>query len=332
MRRVRLCMLVLVLTAVGGEVWAGDIDRIIVFGDSLSDTGNTFLFSEGAFPPPSPYGGLQPDGAVFEPGRFSNGPVWVEYLAESLAVPVPVARGVDPAVPGGTNYAWGGAVTGLLPAVYLPSLTPGIPQTAGLPVGQQVTQYLGDVGDGAGEGDLFVVWAGANDIVLLDEPALGESVENLRQAITTLITVGAKQILVPNLPAIETAPAVSVGIPSLFLVDGISPERKIKKRIGKFNTKLRKALVKIERKYPDVTIYQLDAFSLFETVLDNPVVFGFNSNTAVPVLNEKALFLDGYLELLNSPFDSLFWDGVHFTTNAHQLVAEEALMTLGAAN
>ena len=41
--------------------------HIVIFGDSLSDTGNYFRLSGGS--PPAPYAG----------GRFCNGPLWVEY-------------------------------------------------------------------------------------------------------------------------------------------------------------------------------------------------------------------------------------------------------------
>src|SRR5689334_555410 len=54
-------------------------DRIVIFGDSLSDTGNA--------------------------GRFTNGEVWVEQLARGLGL------GVAPARFGGFNYAVGGART-----------------------------------------------------------------------------------------------------------------------------------------------------------------------------------------------------------------------------
>ncbi len=52
-------------------------DRLVVFGDSLSDTGNA--------------------------GRFSNGPVWVEQLASRLGVALAPNR------QGGLNFAVGGA-------------------------------------------------------------------------------------------------------------------------------------------------------------------------------------------------------------------------------
>src|SRR5215212_9367238 len=50
---------------------------LVVFGDSLSDTGNA--------------------------GRFSNGPVWVEHVARRIG-----AR-LRPSAEGGTNHAVGGA-------------------------------------------------------------------------------------------------------------------------------------------------------------------------------------------------------------------------------
>lgn len=70
---------------------AGPLLSVIVFGDSISDRGNAYLFLGN--PPPVP---------LDFPGRFSNGPIWVDYLAQSLEV-----------LPGGTNYATFGARTGL---------------------------------------------------------------------------------------------------------------------------------------------------------------------------------------------------------------------------
>lgn len=64
------------LAAGPAEAGAG-FERLVVFGDSLSDTGNA--------------------------GRFSNGPVWVERLAATLGVELRASG------QGGTNYAVGGA-------------------------------------------------------------------------------------------------------------------------------------------------------------------------------------------------------------------------------
>src|SRR4051794_25936876 len=88
-----------VACALATPLQAGQFTQIVAFGDSLTDTGNLYAVTQtspsGPFPP-SPY---------YE-GRFSNGPVWVEWLALQLGVPAP-----RPFVTGGTNYAFGGAET-----------------------------------------------------------------------------------------------------------------------------------------------------------------------------------------------------------------------------
>ena len=55
---------------------------IYVFGDSLSDTGNTrAAVPLGSVETVATIAGYGPN------GRFSNGPVWHEYLADLLALP-----------------------------------------------------------------------------------------------------------------------------------------------------------------------------------------------------------------------------------------------------
>jgi cholinesterase len=61
----------------GSEAATADFQKLVVFGDSLSDSGNA--------------------------GRFSNGPVWVELLAKRLGLSLAPVRF------GGTNLAVGGA-------------------------------------------------------------------------------------------------------------------------------------------------------------------------------------------------------------------------------
>ncbi|MFB8787365.1 MAG: SGNH/GDSL hydrolase family protein [Potamolinea sp.] len=85
------------------------IEQIYTFGDSLSDVGNvynlTLALKKVGYPPP-PYVN----------GRFSNGIVWVEYLAKQLKLkPVPfttLPTGVFSS-PDGVNFAFGGSSSGL---------------------------------------------------------------------------------------------------------------------------------------------------------------------------------------------------------------------------
>jgi thermolabile hemolysin len=54
---------------------AATFSQLVVYGDSLSDLGRAATATGGAFPP---YGAATN-------GRFSNGPIWVEYLAAQLS-------------------------------------------------------------------------------------------------------------------------------------------------------------------------------------------------------------------------------------------------------
>ena len=70
--------------------------QVVVFGASLSDTGNVFAASGGKTPGPAPY---------YFGGRWSNGPLWIENVAAE------VGKTVTRSSAGGTNFAYGGAKT-----------------------------------------------------------------------------------------------------------------------------------------------------------------------------------------------------------------------------
>ncbi|MBY0432097.1 MAG: hypothetical protein K2Q10_12920, partial [Rhodospirillales bacterium] len=116
---------------------AAEFDRVIVFGDSLSDVGNLYTATAGQQPLSPPYAD----------GRFSNGPVWAEYLRPGI-------RGSTAGITatGSLDYAFGGATTGSGQAI------PGLLDQVGL---FQADKAAGRTA--LGGRDAVVVWAGAND-------------------------------------------------------------------------------------------------------------------------------------------------------------------------
>ncbi|WP_336956453.1 SGNH/GDSL hydrolase family protein [Serratia sp. KG1D] len=160
-------------------VWSNDspvqsvtINKIIVFGDSLSDTNNVFNASLWRFPNPKSW----------FLGRFSNGPTWVEYLAKQSRLPI-------------YNWAVGGAASKQTKWV-IPGLL------------EQVDSwliYMKEAKNYQPENSLFTVWIGANDLVTYNQGVDG-LIENQGKALTRLASTGAKKILVLNLPDITRAP------------------------------------------------------------------------------------------------------------------------------
>jgi hypothetical protein len=105
--------------------------KVVVFGDSLNDSGNMLQFTNGVFPAPPDYAS----------GRESNGPVWVEYLAQRLGLGDKIA-----------NYAVIGALT--KPTLEFPTGNVWSDTFTGLEgtdVTNQVLDYLGkgNIGKGA---------------------------------------------------------------------------------------------------------------------------------------------------------------------------------------
>ncbi len=257
-------------------------DGLYVFGDSLSDTGNLFADTGDLFPP-FPY---------FQ-GRFSNGPVWVEYLAPLL--------GLTPAQT--TNFAYGGATTGSNNTVVR-----GFP---GLQT--EISDFL-TAQPSADPDALYVVWAGANDYLGDGVTNPAQPVGHLLNAVTSLTTAGAENILVVNLPDLGTIPG-SLGDPIL--------SSSLSTLTIAHNLGLNLALNELGQSLgSEVNLTLFDVNSLLSTVITNPSGFGF-SNVTNSCLSEL-------VQCSVDPSQFLFWDALHPTTTGHQIIAESALAALHA--
>ena len=125
----------------------------------------------------------------------------------------------------------------------------------------------------------------------------------LRDALPSLlIGLGAKKVIVVNLPDLGSTPAVaSLGAAA---VQGGSLYS------STFNNALGSSLAPVAAANPTVNIVQVDVGSLFKVVIANPAAFGFTNTTAPCGFNGGAACA-GFV----------FGDGVHPTQAAYQLVA-----------
>ena len=251
------------------------INELNVFGDSLSDVGQVFQATGGMYPPNPTY---------FQ-GRYSNGWVWVEYLADRLHLS---SRQTN-------NFASGGATTGS----DRNSLVPGL-----LAQVQLFTKTHQQPNPNA----LYVLWAGANDYLQGVSNAT-VPVENVARAITSLADMGAKNILVANLPDLGQLPATRSSNNSVSL-SGLTQAH---------NQRLRRSLKLLSQQYPNLQIVTMDANKLYFEASANPAAFCFTNVISACLSGTRAC---------GNPDQYLFWDSIHPTTAAHRILAERAFSVL----
>lgn len=70
---------------------------------------------------------------------------------------------------------------------------------------------------------------------------------------------------------------------------------------------------------PGLNILEFDSFGLLDSVINNPADYGF-SNVTQPCFNGVAVCAN--------PDSYLFWDSVHPTTSAHQLIGDRFTTTV----
>ena len=263
------------------RVLAGPYSDIIVFGDSLSDVGNT---SAATF-------GIQP-GSNYYQGRFSNGAVYAERLADGLGLGALTRDGA-----GGDNFAYGGAETngpGGFAGIFVNSLV------------EQVDEYLDRLsGARPAAGTLFVVFIGANDL-LGGQTTVSTPANIVRTQVERLVTAGARQFLGVNLPLLGMTPRY-----------GANPNAPISQATRSYNALLNQRFNAIESANPGVTIHRLDLEDVFSDVLTNASTLGFT--------NTIGLGRDASGGSLNGAPGYVFWDDVHPTREAHALLGEAAI-------
>jgi outer membrane lipase/esterase len=237
--------------AFGSAASAQEYDRVVVFGDSLSDNGNLPVGSA----PPAPYVG----------GRFSNGPTWVEQLGFG-------PLGHPGTVTGSVDYAFGGART----------------DSQASPPGMQVqlSMYSG-FGGTYGANNLVTVWGGANDVF---QAIPGASVNpnpggvmtttgvsaanNIQGIVNSIANAGAGTILVPNLPKLSVTPQFLTS-PAAGLADAGA---------NAFNAQLLTNLKAQAALHPNTNIILMDVYAAGLVVTANPTLFGF-TNVTQPCFN-----------------------------------------------
>lgn len=310
-------------------VYAAPIDQIIVFGDSLSDTGNLYHFTQKAHAvissvpviPKSPY---------YE-GRFTNGLNWIDDLSAAYHLPV-------------DNYAYGGSWA-----------EPLFDSKMNIPFGldmQMDDYFLHHPFDTHRENHLYIIWSGSNDYAHgRDNPdyATTNAVNSIRRQIEWLADYGAKNIFVIGVPDLSLVPEVRVeGADAMQATHAIS---------AMHNRKLLAMIKEVQAQYPALNLLVYDITDDFTDIFNHPEKYNIKITSsacynggfylaAAANGGEIDAAKSVHLDLLNNPSlnvayrtslaaaagelacpnpqDYLFFDTIHPTSAVHQLIADKA--------
>ncbi|GFQ02726.1 GDSL esterase/lipase at4g18970 [Phtheirospermum japonicum] len=332
--------LTVVVAALAVVVAEPQVPCYFIFGDSLVDNGNNNNIQSLARANYLPYGIDFPDGPT---GRFSNGKTTVDVIAELLGFddyipPYSSARGEQ--ILRGVNYA---------------SAAAGIRQETGQQLGaridftgqvnnykntvSQVVQILGDEDTAADylSKCIYSVGVGSNDYLnnyfmpqyyttsrrYSPEEYADVLIQQYSEQIRALYNYGARKFALIGAGQIGCSPnALAQNSP-----DGSTCVRRINSANQMFNNKLRALVDEFNGNSQDARFTYIDAYGIFQDLIDNPSAFGFRVTNAgccgVGRNNGQITCLPFQTPCQNRD-EYLFWDAFHPTEAANVIVGQRS--------
>ena len=274
--------------------------RLVVFGDSLSDTGN---LAEITFNFPFP----------FYRNRISNGPVTADRLATSIGSNADASLHLANRI-GGYNYSVAGG---------------NIKGSDTEDLSAQMSAYLSRDNAQADPAALYLVMMGGNDLrdvrsfvsSAAAQLEMDSVLDVLSQQLQRLIDAGAQWLVVPNGPNIGRIPET---------LERESSDPGVSQRATQytqyFNQQLKQRLTSLARENR-VRITQFDLFSELESLIANASALGF-SNTEEPCFELSGFRFHSEC-VLGTRFDRfVFFDNIHPTEKTHRLIGESLIRTV----
>jgi thermolabile hemolysin len=273
------------------------IDNIVVLGDSISDNGNLYNMSFD----------FVPNRNSWYEGRFTNGPVWADYLSQNMKV-----NNVDLAIGGvkTTNQM-------LIEKMDIIQLMLFSPYSQINYIPFYIRQDLRKT--------LFFVTIGGNDIFSVDElpPAkayqkLDKTIDNYELTVRKMIDFGAENIILIEVPELGKLPHYHNKGGAVISMTNYS---------NYYNGKMQLMRDKIYKEFKEKGV-KIFVYHLVEYLQKNfkaqniPIsclnVTEFNDEekTDVDYTSKQGDFIKG------CP-DTIYWDDIHPTTYVHKKVAAD---------
>ncbi|KAI3818430.1 hypothetical protein L1987_12237 [Smallanthus sonchifolius] len=338
----------------------GCYTSIISFGDSLADTGNLKQLASLSNQVISLF--LPPYGENFinqSTGRCSNGRLIIDFLAESLGLPLipPFLQdnGSDNEVAfkHGVNYAVAGA-TALDPSVLEPRgiVNPMTNASLGVQLAwfkKSLPSICGNYSNCRnfiGQSLILVGEIGGNDFnyPILDGKPIEEAetfvplvIDTIISATNDLIEMGAKTLVVPgNFP---------IGCSASYLTvcgsenEEYDPETGCLVRLNQFaeyhNKLLQAKLNQLQELHPDVNIMYADYYNAAMPIYRFPYKFGFTNGALKACCGGEGRYSvalsvqcgDASTIVCDEPDTYVSWDGIHLTEAAYRIISKNLFST-----
>lgn len=272
-----LIFLIIFLGYVQTQTGLLPLNTIVAFGDANTDTGNVYNLTNYQWPLVPPY----------YQGRFTNGPVWIEYLNISNIL----------------NYAYGDATIdndNLIAGYTGPNrtLVPGIRQQI---VTYLTAQYVTTMDLSQ---TLYIIWAGGDEYMINSSVSPSTVVATLLAAVYDLLVIGIEKLIVVNLPPLQSYP-------------GINYDTIFSTLVIQHNNYLLSNITLIQSQYPQVSIEIFDLHSLITQILSDKSMYKLNTiNPCWTQSNYKII------SQCSNPDQYVFIDNYHFTRVVHQIIAD----------
>ena len=290
---------------------------VYAFGDSLSDAGNVSLLTSvsGTEPVSPPYAQETYGGTTAN--VFSNGPTWVQTLSGALGLGT-----LAPSLASGNDFAYGGAETGSEPQ------NSGDPTELALSLPAQLQQFQTKVSSPSGNA-LYTLSIGGNDIfAILSDAGLSaaqqstdvaDAVDNEIGFVKSLISGGAKNLLVMDVPDLGKTPSYNGG----------TQAAEASALASAYNTDLFGQLATLAT--GGVRINIVDSYRLIDQAVADPAAYGLSNVTSPVWSGNFTSASSGTLVSSNPAVQNtyLFFDHEHPTETGHNALASAAEQQLG---
>ncbi|SMF74438.1 SGNH/GDSL hydrolase family protein [Pseudobacteriovorax antillogorgiicola] len=262
---------------------------IFVFGDSLSDEGNLNRRTFGIWAP----------GSVYYKNRFSNGPIWIDYVKSALNAK-------------SHNFAVGSAETGVKTGIR----SWIIPSTE-----QQIRQAKSRLEKVDVNRSLAVLWVGSFNYRNFNNDRPQKVVDQISEQIQTILELGFRTVMIGTIPSLEQGPGLSHKEPR--------PDATMKSLVVKHNGQLRQVVRDFAKENPRLKIGVFEAFALNQATQKKPGYFGF-SNTEEPCYDgdPTGSFYGNQKDFCNDPSGYKYWDYLHPNSKMHCYYASQFLLDL----